>query len=130
MTRIAFFEPEWQAHNARDWAIRGGYKYPSLISDLHERAEILLLMRTLPPADDPHRISLERRHDVTFAAIESCEDPEWPAADLLRDDYAAAIAEHAPDIVSTLNGRMIGINFAVARAARDAGTDYVWRIAG
>lgn len=130
MTRIAFFEPAWVPQNARDWEIRGSYKYPSLLGDLGERAEIRLLMATLPPRSDPHRQRLESEFGAAFHAIDSLEDPRWPAARILCEDYAAAIAEHAPDIVSTLNGRMIGINFALARAAREAGVDFVYRIAG
>lgn len=130
MTRIAFFEPSYVRENARDWEIRGSYKYPSLLGDLHERAEIRLLMAEPPPAADPHRRRLEAEFGVSFHAIDSLEDARWPAARILTRDYAAAIAEHAPDIVSTLNGRMIGFNYALARAARRTGTDFVYRIAG
>lgn len=130
MTNIAFFEPAYAAHNLRDWEIRGSYKYPSLLGDLHKRATIRLLMRTLPPEDDVHRQRLENVHGVRFLAIASIEDAGEHAADILAADYAAAIAEHAPDIVSTLNGRMIGYNYALARAARAVGVDFVYRIAG
>lgn len=130
MTHIAFFEPAYAAHNQRDWEIRGSYKYPSLLSDLHEQASITLLMRDLPPDDDRHRKRLEKIHGVRFVKIDALEDAGEYAADMLAADYAGAIAEHAPDIVSTLNGRMIGYNYVLARAARAAGADFVYRIAG
>lgn len=130
MTHIAFFEPPWAAHNLRDWEIRGSYKYPSLLGDLDQKAEVTLLMRDLPPADDAHRQRLEREHGVMFRALASLEDASTPASEILFADYAAAIAELAPDIVSTLNGRMIGFNFALARAAREQGADFVYRTAG
>jgi len=130
VTHIAFFEPAYAAHNQRDWEIRGSYKYPSLLSDLHEQATITLLMRDLPPDDDRHRKRLEKVHGVRFVKIDALEDAGEHAADMLAADYAGAIAEHAPDIVSTLNGRMIGYNYALARAARAASADFVYRIAG
>lgn len=130
MTNISFFEPAYAARNQRDWEIRGSYKYPSLLGDLHERASITLLMRDLPPADDEHRKQLENTHGVRFARIDALEDAGQHAAEMLAADYTAAIDDHEPDIVSTLNGRMIGYNFALARAARAAGVDYVYRIAG
>ena len=130
MTHIAFFEPSYVAHDARDWEIRGSYKYPSLLGDLQDRAEITVLMRDLPPADDPHRKTLTEDFGVRFAALETADDAGPHAADMLAEDYAAAIAALAPDIVSTLNGRMIGHNFALARAAHREGCDYVYRIAG
>jgi glycosyltransferase involved in cell wall biosynthesis len=130
VTNIAFFEPAYAAHNQREWEIRGSYKYPNLLGDLHERASITLLMRNLPPESDTHRRRLEADHGVRFVEIDAMEDAGEHAADMLAADYAAAIAEHAPDIVSTLNGRMIGYNFALARAAREAGVDFVYRIAG
>ncbi|MBC2778030.1 glycosyltransferase [Parasphingopyxis marina] len=130
MTHIAFFEPPWAVHNLRDWEIRGSYKYPSLLGDLSQKAQVTLLMRDLPPEGDPHRQRLERDHGVTFRRLASLEDGSAPAGELLLADYAAAIGELAPDIVSTLNGRMIGFNFALARAARDQGAEFVYRIAG
>lgn len=130
MTNIAFFEPAYAAHNLRDWEIRGSYKYPSLLGDLHERAAITVLMRDLPPEGDAHRRRLESEHGVRFVKIDALEDAGEHAADTLAEEYGSAIAEHAPDIVSTLNGRMIGYNFALARAARAAGADFVYRIAG
>ncbi len=130
MKNIVFFEPAYAAHNQRDWEIRGSYKYPSLLGDLHEQATITLLMRDLPPVDDRHRLKLESAHGVRFLKIDALEDAGVDAADLLAADYSATIAELAPDIVSTLNGRMIGFNFALARAARAQGVDFVYRIAG
>jgi glycosyltransferase involved in cell wall biosynthesis len=130
VTNIAFFEPAYAAHNQRDWEIRGSYKYPSLLGDLHERASITLLMRDLPPGNDEHRKRLETAHGVRFAKIDALEDAGQHAAEMLAADYGAAIDDHAPDIVSTLNGRMIGYNYALARAARETGVDYVYRIAG
>lgn len=130
MTHIVFFEPPWAAHNLRDWEIRGSYKYPSLLGDLAEKAEVTMLMRALPPEGDPHRQRLEREHGVTFRLLASLEDGSAPASEILLADYAAAIGELAPDIVSTVNGRMIGFNFALARAARDHGAEFVYRIAG
>ncbi|WP_299328310.1 glycosyltransferase [Parasphingopyxis sp.] len=130
MTHIAFFEPSWVAHDARDWEIRGSYKYPSLLGDLRERAAITVLMRDLPPESDPHRQRLTADYGVSFAKLDTADDAGQNAAAVLAEDYAAAVAEHAPDIVSTLNGRMIGHNFALARAAHHAGCDYVYRIAG
>ena len=41
-----------------------------------------------------------------------------------------AIVETAPDIVTTLNGRLIGYNYALARAARETGVDFIYRMAG
>ncbi|MGJ8536026.1 MAG: glycosyltransferase family 4 protein [Parasphingopyxis sp.] len=130
MTNIAFFEPSYAAHNLRDWEIRGSYKYPSLLGNLHERAVVMLLMRDLPPEGDVHRRRLETEHGARFVRIEALEDAGAHAADMLAGDYGAAIAEHEPDIVSSLNGRMIGYNFALARAARSADVDFVYRIAG
>ncbi|RED15765.1 glycosyltransferase [Parasphingopyxis lamellibrachiae] len=130
MTNIAFFEPAYAAHNLRDWEIRGSYKYPSLLGNLHEQAAVTLLMRDLPPEDDIYRRRLETEHGARFVRIDALDDAGEHAADMLAADYGAAIAEHAPDIVSTLNGRMIGYNFALARAARAAGVDFVYRIAG
>ncbi|MEM8697326.1 MAG: glycosyltransferase [Pseudomonadota bacterium] len=127
---IAFFEPAFALHNRRDWEIRGSYKYPSLLGDLHERAQITVLMRTLPPADDRHRRRLTNEYGVQFVLLDALDDAGEHAVETLVEDYTAAIAHHAPDIVSTLNGRMIGHNYALARAARDAGVDYVYRIAG
>lgn len=127
---IAFFEPSYVALDARDWEIRGSYKYPGLLGDLHRRATVTLLMRDLPPDDDAHRQRLEAGYGANFVALETVDDAGQHAVDALADDYAAAIAGHAPDIVSTLNGRMIGHNFALARAARREGCDYVYRIAG
>lgn len=130
MTHIAFFEPSWVAHDARDWEIRGSYKYPSLLGDLQERATITVLMRDLPREDDAHRQRLAADYGVRFATLDTADDAGQHAAEALAEDYASAIAEHAPDIVSTLNGRMIGHNFALAQAAHRAGCDYVYRIAG
>ncbi len=130
VTKILFFEPPYAPSNRRDWEIRGSYKYPSLLGDLAEKADVALLMRDLPPEDDVHRKTLEERHGVRFETLDSFDDDSAPAIDLLVEDYAAAIAERAPDIVSTLNGRMIGFNFALARAARQQGVDFVWRVAG
>lgn len=130
MTHIAFFEPSYAAHNRRDWEIRGSYKYPSLLGDIHGRAAVTLLMRTLPPDTDPHRQRLEADHGVRFLAIDTLEDAGEHAVEMLADDYASVIATEAPDIVSTLNGRPIGYNFALARAACENGVDYVYRIAG
>lgn len=127
---IAFFEPAYTTRNQRDWEIRGSYKYPSLLGNLHEQAGITLLMREIPPADDPHRVRLEEHHGVSFAGIASLEDPREHAAETLAEAYADAIAVHKPDIVSTLNGRMIGFNFALARAARKSDIDFVYRVAG
>ncbi len=130
MIEIAFFEPSYSAHNARDWEIRGSYKYPSLLGDLHKNAQITLLMRTLPPEDDAHRIRLEADYGVRFSAIDTLDDAGDANVETLVDDYETAIADVGPDIVSTLNGRMIGYNFALARAAKASGADYVYRIAG
>lgn len=130
VTHIAFFEPGYTPHNRRDWEIRGSYKYPDLLGDLHRRVRLTLLMRRVPPVEDLHRQRLERNHGVRFVVLESLEDATESAGELLLADYAAAIAEHRPDIVSTLNGRKIGFNFALARAARDAGVAFVYRIAG
>jgi glycosyltransferase involved in cell wall biosynthesis len=127
---IAFFEPSYTAHNARDWEIRGSYKYPSLLGDLHTQARITLLMRTLPPEDDAHRLRLASDYGVRFVAIDTLDDAGETTIEMLTEDYATAIANIGPDIVSTLNGRMIGHNFALARAAKAAGVDYVYRIAG
>ncbi|QLC23986.1 glycosyltransferase [Parasphingopyxis algicola] len=130
MTHIAFFEPSYAAHNRRDWEIRGSYKYPSLLGDLHKCATVTVSMRTLPPEGDPHRRRLETDHGVRFLAIDTLEDAGEHAVEMLADDYSAVIATEAPDIVSTLNGRPIGHNYALARAAHDNGVDYVYRIAG
>ncbi|QLC21324.1 glycosyltransferase [Parasphingopyxis sp. CP4] len=130
MTQIAYFEPSYTAHNARDWEIRGSYKYPSLLGDLHTMAKITLLMPTLPPETDPHRIMLETNYDVRFVALDTLDDAGDANIESLVEDYATAIANLEPDIVSTLNGRMIGHNFALARAAKAVGKDFVYRIAG
>lgn len=130
MIEIAFFEPSYSAHNARDWEIRGSYKYPSLLGDLHKHAQVTLLMRTLPPGDDAHRIRLEADYGIRFLAIDTLDDAGEANVEMLVGDYSAAIADIGPDIVSTLNGRMIGYNFALARAAKANGVDFVYRIAG
>lgn len=130
MTHIAYFEPAYVAHNQRDWEIRGSYKYPSLLGDLHKQARISLVMRTPPPMDDPHRQRLENEFGVRFEAIDALDDVDEHAVDMLTEDLSIEIERLAPDIVSTLNGRMIGHNFALANAARATGTEYVYRIAG
>lgn len=130
MTHIAFYEPEYAAHNKRDWEIRGSYKYPSLIGNLREHATITMLMRTLPPTKDRHRQRLESEYGVRFATLDALEDSGDHVADILAADYSAAIREHAPTIVSTLNGRMIGNNYALAQAARNTGTQFIYRMAG
>ena len=128
--RIAFFEPHYSLHNINDWEIRGSYKYPSLLGDLHERAAITILMSALPPEEDRHRQTLERDFGASFCQIATRDDAGEFAGETLFADYAATIADHTPDIVSTLNGRMIDHNFALARAANDAAVEFVYRMAG
>lgn len=130
MTHIAYFEPRWLPDAPNEWRVRGGMRYPSILGDLGQRARISLLMSALPPADDPHRLRLERDFGVTFVNFESIDDAREAAHPTLFADYRDAIAALAPDVVSTLNGQMIGYNFALARAARAEGVDFVYRLAG
>lgn len=130
MKHVAFFEPRYLPDAPNVWRVQGGSRYPSILGDLHAHARITIRMSELPPADDPHRLRLEQRFGVSFAAFESIDDAREAALPTLVADYRDAIAEHAPDIVSTLNGQMIGYNFALARAARAEGVDFVYRLAG
>lgn len=128
--RIVFFEPRYSPRNINDWEIRGSYKYPSLLEDLHERAAVTILMGALPPEEDRHRQTLERDFGASFCQIATSDYAGEFSGETLFADYAAAIADHAPHIVSTLNGRMVDHNFALARAANDAAVDFVYRMAG
>ncbi|MBC7985603.1 MAG: glycosyltransferase, partial [Sphingomonadaceae bacterium] len=130
MKHVAFFEPRYLPDAPNVWRVQGGSRYPSILGDLHQHARITLLMSGLPPKDDPHRCRLEQQFGVAFARLESIDDAREAALPTMTADYRDAIAERAPDVVSTLNGRMIGYNFALARAARAEGVDYVYRLAG
>lgn len=130
MTHIVFFEPRYLPEAPQVWAVQGGGRYPSILGDLKSRARISVLMSELPPADDPHRLRLEAEFGVAFLPFQTIDDAREAAHPSMLADYRDAIAENSPDIVSTLNGQMIGYNFALARAARAEGVDYVYRLAG
>lgn len=130
MTHVAYFEPRYIPEAPHVWAVQGGSRYPSILGDLKSRARISVLMSELPPAEDPHRLRLEHDFGVAFHHFDTIDDAREAAHPTMLADYRDAIADHAPDIVSTLNGQMIGHNFALARAARAEGVDYVYRLAG
>lgn len=126
---VAFFEPPYSKNAATQWSVRGGYKYLSLLGDLPARARVMLAMSRLPPADDPYRRALEALA-VTFVQIDTLDEHRiWAADDLVRD-MRRWIGEHRPSVVSNLNGRIIGYNFALAKACEDLRTPYVYRVAG
>lgn len=130
MTRIGFFEPAWTVQRREFWELRGNHKYPDLLGRLCDEAEVTLLMPALPPEDDPYRTRLEEQHGVLFQRIETLDESGDGAVDDLTDDYVREIRTHDIDIVSTLNGRPIGHNHALARAAGMTGIDFVYRVAG
>ncbi len=130
VTHIAFFEPRYSSYKPNDWELRGSYKYPSLLGSLGERCRLTIFMRGIPPEDDQYRRQMETSHGVGFRQLDTLDDSSEHAVAALTEDFASAIRDHRPDIVSTLNGRSIGHNFVLAHAARQAGTDYVYRIAG
>ncbi len=130
MTHIAFFEPRYSSYKPNDWELRGSYKYPSLLGNLGERCRLTIFMRGIPPEDDRYRGQLETSHGVRFRQLDTLDDSSEHGVAALTADFAGAIRDHRPDIVSTLNGRSIGHNFVLAHAARQTGTDYVYRIAG
>lgn len=130
MTRIAFFEPSYTVQRASFWELRGNYKYPSLLGRLCDRAEVSLFMPAPPPKDDPFRLRLERECGVSFRTFETLDESGEGAVDDLIADYRREIRAYGIDIVSTLNGRPIGHNHALARAAQESGIDFVYRVAG
>lgn len=130
MQHVVFYEPRYVARHHDIWALRGGYKYKSILGDLGRRARLTVLMSQLPPQGDPLRLELTRDYGITFEQLDS-EEPMAPAfAGQLASDLTASLRRLRPDIVSNLNGRGIGFCYAMAKAAHRLGIDYVMRLGG
>ncbi len=129
MPHIAFFESRYAAHNPQEWALRGSYKYPSLLGDLPRSVQTTILMRDLPPEDDPHRIALTRGK-VRFREFDSNDDPRFWLAEELSGEMKRYMTRIGAEIVSNLSGRVMGHNYAIAMSADALGLDYVYRVAG
>lgn len=127
---VVFVEPRFTERSAQIWAIRGGYKYGSIIGDLHKRAAVTIAMSVLPPTDDVHRLRLQNEFGVNFVGFDSADVATPAMADELAGDLTALFEQIRPTTVSNLNGRSVGYCYASAKAARRIGASYVMRVAG
>lgn len=129
--KIAFYEPPYSKAHPHQWTLRGGYKYPSLLTALRGRAEIIIAQTCCPPQDDPHRKVLEESFGVRFVPVAA-----RPSAVALRDvallgkTVAEALQDEHVDVLSNLNGRKIFWCLSSALAARRLGARYVYRVGG
>jgi glycosyltransferase involved in cell wall biosynthesis len=130
MHHVVFYEPRFIERQYDIWAIRGGYKYKSILGDLGKRARLTLLMSRLPPEGDPHRTALETEFGVDFAEFQSDEQPHPLFAAELTNSLTKALERLKPTILSNLNGRGIGFCHASAVAAHRLGLTHVMRLGG
>ncbi len=130
MQHVVFYEPRYVEDKHTIWSLRGGYKYKSILGDLHNRARLTILMSRLPPENDPHRLELAEDYGIEFAKLDSDELLNPRLASRHVAELSQALRELRPDIISNLNGRGIGFCYAMANAARYLGIDYVMRLGG
>jgi glycosyltransferase involved in cell wall biosynthesis len=127
---VVYYEPDYSIEKPNLWQLRGQYKYPSIIGDLHRNAQISILMHTLPPRRDRFRRQLEADFGVNFVRIERIVSKLPQGLDALRKALSRALGRISPTVLSNLNGRTISYSCASALAARDLGIRYVARIGG
>lgn len=130
MKHVVYYEPDYDTSQPNLWQLRGHYKYPSILGNLCSTARITMLMHRVPPADDPHRRTLEREHGVEFRVLRHENTPGARRAERLAIGLRETLARLQPDIVSNLNGRSVVYCFASALAAAALGCRYVMRVGG
>ena len=131
MKHVVYYDPSYNIDHPNLWELRGHYKYPSIIGKLGQYARITILMHAIPPADDRHRVRLQKEFGVTFQRI-SAPEPSPGARSALPAILAREIEQSGlnPTVISNLNGRSISLCYATSLAARTVGARYVMRVGG
>ncbi len=127
---IVYYEPDYSVEAPNLWQLRGKYKYPSIIGDLHKSARITILMHVLPNKRDPHRLDLESKLGVQFAKVDYTKPSLPEGVEYLVRVLRAAMDKLKPDIISNLNGRTVTYCYASGLVARELGARYVMRVGG
>ena len=127
---IVYYEPDYSMEAPNLWQLRGKYKYPSIIGDLHKSARITILMHDLPGKRDPHRLDLENKLGVEFAKVGYSKPTLPEGAEHLVGVLGTVFEKLKPDVVSNLNGRTVTYCYASGIAAREFGARYVMRVGG